>query len=84
MYEIQLKRTDLIFQRMNEDHISLFFIYFNMSCFQWNFRHETLANLYKQCYSRTLRPDTMSGFTLVKHLTQLLQKLDHMLKQTES
>ncbi|XP_018053067.1 PREDICTED: erythroid differentiation-related factor 1 isoform X1 [Atta colombica] len=46
--------------------------------------HETLANLYKQCYIRTLRPNTMSGFTLVQRMTQLLQELDLMLKQTES
>ncbi|XP_036151294.1 erythroid differentiation-related factor 1 isoform X2 [Monomorium pharaonis] len=46
--------------------------------------HETLANVYKQCYVRTLRPNTISGFTLVKHITQLLQELTHMLKQIES
>ncbi|KAL6263033.1 hypothetical protein P5V15_005829 [Pogonomyrmex californicus] len=46
--------------------------------------HETFANLYKQCYTRTLRPITMSGFILVKHMTELLRELDDMLKQVES
>ncbi|XP_070155082.1 erythroid differentiation-related factor 1 isoform X2 [Polyergus mexicanus] len=46
--------------------------------------HETLANLYKQCYMRTLRPDTMSGFTFIKHMTELLRELDGILKHIDS
>lgn len=46
--------------------------------------HETLANLYKRCYMRTLRPDTMSGFTFIKHMTELLRELDGMLKHIDS
>ncbi|XP_076758545.1 erythroid differentiation-related factor 1 [Xylocopa sonorina] len=45
---------------------------------------ETLANLYKQCYSKTLRPVTMTGFTLVEHIAQLLRELEKMLSITES
>ncbi|XP_031843039.1 erythroid differentiation-related factor 1 isoform X2 [Nomia melanderi] len=44
---------------------------------------EALANLYKQCYSRTLRPVTMSGFTLIEHVAQLLRDLEKMLPSTE-
>lgn len=46
--------------------------------------HETLANLYKQCYIRTLRQDTMSGYVFIKHMTELLRELDSMLKHIES
>ncbi|XP_076241456.1 erythroid differentiation-related factor 1 isoform X2 [Calliopsis andreniformis] len=45
---------------------------------------ETFANLYKQCYSRTLRPGTMSGVTLIKHIAQLLRELEKMLQSTQS
>lgn len=45
---------------------------------------ETLANLYKQCYSRTLRPITMTGLTLIKHIAQLLRELEKMLLSTKS
>ncbi|XP_043265831.1 erythroid differentiation-related factor 1 [Colletes gigas] len=45
---------------------------------------EALANLYKQCYSRTLRPVTMTGFTLIEHITKLLRELEKMLPSTES
>ncbi|XP_076164566.1 erythroid differentiation-related factor 1 [Ptiloglossa arizonensis] len=44
---------------------------------------ETLANLYKQCYSRTLRPVTMTGVTLIEHVAQLLRELEKMLPFTE-
>ena len=45
---------------------------------------EALANLYKQCYSRTLRPVTMTGFTLIEHVAQLLRELENMLSATGS
>ncbi|CAL7938419.1 unnamed protein product [Xylocopa violacea] len=45
---------------------------------------ETLGNLYKQCYSKTLRPVTMTGFTLVEHIAQLLRELEKVLPITES
>ncbi|GAB1869397.1 Erythroid differentiation-related factor 1 [Camponotus japonicus] len=46
--------------------------------------NQTLANLYKQCYARTLRPDTISGITFIKHMRELLRELDSMLKHTNS
>jgi len=49
-----------------------------------NFRHDKLVNLYKQCYIQTLRPDTMSGFTLIKHIMEVLRQLNYTLKQTKS
>lgn len=45
---------------------------------------EALANLYKQCYSRTLRPVAMTGFTLIEHVAQLLRELENMLSATGS
>ena len=45
---------------------------------------ETLANLYKQCYSKTLRPVTMTGLTLIEHIAQLLRELEKMLSSIES
>nr|XP_033341580.1 erythroid differentiation-related factor 1 isoform X1 [Megalopta genalis] len=44
---------------------------------------ESLANLYKQCYSRTLRPVSMTGFTLIEHVAQLMRDLEKMLPSTE-
>ncbi|EZA54471.1 Erythroid differentiation-related factor [Ooceraea biroi] len=46
--------------------------------------YDKLTNLYKQCYIRTLRPDTMSGFILIKHVMDVLRQLNCMLKQMES
>ncbi|KAK2586143.1 hypothetical protein KPH14_001413 [Odynerus spinipes] len=46
--------------------------------------YETLANLYKQCYSRALRPGTMSGITLITHVTQLLKDLYDILQEIDS
>ena len=48
------------------------------------FRSETLTNLYKQCYSKTLRPVTMTGSMLIQHIAQLLRELEKMLPCTES
>ncbi|KAK1125167.1 hypothetical protein K0M31_006507 [Melipona bicolor] len=45
---------------------------------------ETLTNLYKQCYSKTLRPVTMTGSMLIRHIAQLLRELEKMLPCTES
>ncbi|XP_003701400.1 erythroid differentiation-related factor 1 [Megachile rotundata] len=45
---------------------------------------ETQANLYKQCYSKTLRLVTMTGLTLIEHIAQLLRELEKMLSSTES
>ncbi|XP_068977748.1 erythroid differentiation-related factor 1 [Bombus flavifrons] len=45
---------------------------------------ETLTNLYKQCYSKTLRPVTMSGFKLIQHIVQLLRELEKMLPPIET
>ncbi|XP_076295316.1 erythroid differentiation-related factor 1 [Lasioglossum baleicum] len=44
---------------------------------------ESLANLYKQCYSKALRPVSMTGFTLIEHIAQLLRELGKMLPSTE-
>lgn len=45
---------------------------------------ETFTNLYKQCYSKTLRPVTMSGFKLIQHIVQLLRELEKMLPPIET
>ncbi|XP_054016507.1 erythroid differentiation-related factor 1 [Hylaeus anthracinus] len=45
---------------------------------------EALVNLYKQCYSRLLRPVTITGFTLIEHVAQLLRDLEKVLPSTES
>ncbi|KZC11110.1 Erythroid differentiation-related factor 1 [Dufourea novaeangliae] len=45
--------------------------------------YETLVGLYKQCYSRSLRLVTMTGFTLIEHVAQLLRELKKMLPSTE-
>ncbi|XP_015600984.1 erythroid differentiation-related factor 1 [Cephus cinctus] len=42
---------------------------------------DSLANLYKQCYSRTLRQGTLSNQKLVEHVSQLLRELENMLQQ---
>ncbi|XP_017791827.1 PREDICTED: erythroid differentiation-related factor 1 isoform X2 [Habropoda laboriosa] len=43
---------------------------------------EALVNLYKQCYSKTLRPVTMTGSTLIEHIAQLLRELEKLLMLT--
>ncbi|KAF7410218.1 hypothetical protein HZH68_004599 [Vespula germanica] len=45
--------------------------------------YETLANLYKQCYSRALRSGTLSGIILMTHVTQLLKDLCNILQHIE-
>lgn len=57
--------------------------YYNIYIYIY-FRSETLTNLYKQCYSKTLRPVTMTGFKLIQHIAQLLRELEKMLPSTES
>ncbi|XP_012287568.1 erythroid differentiation-related factor 1 [Orussus abietinus] len=44
---------------------------------------DALANVYKQCYSATLRPGTMSGSALTEHIAQLLRKLEGILEKRE-
>ncbi|XP_017889932.1 erythroid differentiation-related factor 1 [Ceratina calcarata] len=45
---------------------------------------ETLGTLYKQCYSKTLRPVTMTGVALAEHIAQLLRELGKILPPMES
>ncbi|XP_066598751.1 erythroid differentiation-related factor 1 [Prorops nasuta] len=45
-----------------------------------NKEYDSLANLYKQCYSRTLRSGTLLGIKLIEHIAHILQDLSSMLQ----
>lgn len=47
------------------------------------FRHESLGNVYKQCYGKTLRQGSLPLLDLVKHLCKVLQELEKIIDKLE-
>ncbi|XP_058791779.1 erythroid differentiation-related factor 1 isoform X2 [Phymastichus coffea] len=45
--------------------------------------NENLAALYKKCYSLTLRAETLSGVNLIKHIANVLKKIEQVLDQSK-
>ncbi|KAH0944645.1 hypothetical protein HN011_004591 [Eciton burchellii] len=78
------KLVILLEQRLQFLLRSLTKLFLNKNSIHNKKEHDKLVNLYKQCYIRTLRPDTMSGFTLIKHIMEVLRQLNYTLKQTKS
>lgn len=52
---------------------------FNLIKYFLCFRNENRVDLYKQCYSLTLRQEQFSGLDLFNHISKTLKKIEDLI-----